>query len=91
MLNVGFDNYISLEYVRAICGNTNAAPIKKHLNVMKTNYPTNVVDFTNGNALKSIVYLTDGSLALSSIASKTLKERYTTAKLEEKNPIRKEN
>ena len=91
MLNVGFENYISLEYISAICGNPSAAPIKKHLQGMKTNYPTNVVDFTNGNALKSIVYMTDGSIALSSIASKTLKERYCNAKFEEKNPIRKEN
>lgn len=80
MLNLGFDNYVSIEYVIAICGNPAASPIKKLLQSSKNETPEKVLDFTNGNALKSIVYLKDGTSLLSSVSSKTLKERYVFAK-----------
>ena len=80
MLNIGFDNYVSLEYVNAICGNTSAAPIKKIIQTKKTKEPEKVLDFTNGNALSSAIFLTDGSIALSSLSSKTIKDRYIASK-----------
>lgn len=86
MLNIGYENYIAIEYVKAICGNAGASPIKKHLQSMKTNSSEKIIDFTNGNALKSIVYLTDGTIVLSSLASKTLKDRYQALYVEQYVP-----
>lgn len=87
MLNLGFENYVSIEYVIAICGNPTASPIKKLLQSSKNNSPDKVLDFTNGNALKSIVYLKDGTSLLSSVSSKTLKERFVMAKENSIEPL----
>ena len=87
MLNLGFENYVSIEYVIAICGNPTASPIKKLLQSSKNNSPDKVLDFTNGNALKSIVYLKDGTSLLSSVSSKTLKERFVMAKENSTEPL----
>lgn len=89
MLHVGFDNYISTEYIRAICGNPTAAPIKRTIQDMKVNHPFAIMDFTNGHKLKSIIYMNDGSIALSSIKSETLKNRYIEALSLQENPILK--
>lgn len=86
MFNAGNENYVSLEYVKAICGNPSAAPIKRHLQNLKTNNPSNVIDFTNGSAVASIIYLNDGSIVLTNVLAKTIKKRYEMALLERTNP-----
>lgn len=92
MLNVGFDNYVNMDMVKAISGNPSAGPMKKIIQNYKNMDDLYLVDFTSGKKVQSIVFLNDKSIVLSAITAKTLKERYklikqgkedTTSKLEE--------
>ena len=79
MFSAGYDNFISAERVAAISGNPSAAPAKKYIAALKTESPFRLIDFTNGNAVQSIIYMADGSAVLSAMSSKTLAQRYAAA------------
>lgn len=81
MLNVGFDNYVNFDMVKAISGNPSAGPIKKIIQNNKNIDDGNLIDFSSGKKAQSVVFLTDKSIVLSAISAKTLKERYSAIRM----------
>lgn len=92
MLNVGFDNYVNMDMIKAISGNPNAGPIKKIIQNYKINTQQPLlVDFTNGKKAQSVVFLNDKSIVLSSLTAETLKKRYIIVKNGKDDTITKQD
>ncbi len=66
MIQVGFDNYVSLEVIRAV-GHPGAAPMTRPMSQAREKGL--LVDFTAGRRCKAIVILDSGQVVLSSPAS----------------------
>lgn len=76
MLNVGFDNYVNIDMIKAICGNPKARPIDNIVSYYKSTASSMIIDFTNGKKAQSVIFLNDKTIVISSISSETLKKRF---------------
>lgn len=77
MLQVGFDNYVSLEAVRAV-GHPGAVPMTRLMSQAREKGL--LVDFTAGRRCKAILILDSGQVVLSSLTSDTIARRVREAK-----------
>ena len=78
MIQVGFDNYVSLVGVRAV-GHPGAAPMARLVNDAKNKGL--LVDFTAGRKCKAIVVLDSRHIVLSALTSDTLARRVRDARV----------
>lgn len=74
MLSVGHGNYVAKHKISGIYY-INSNPIKDI--VSSARIKEILIDATRGKATKSVVVLSDGYVILSSIAAKTLAERFS--------------
>jgi extracellular matrix regulatory protein A len=77
MIQVGFDNYVSLESIRAV-GHPGPAPMTRL--VSQSRERGLLVDFTAGRRCKAILVLDSGQVVLSSLTSDTIARRVREAK-----------
>lgn len=75
MLSVGHGNYVAKNKVSGIYY-IKSQPIKDIISIARTKEV--LVDATKGKATKSAIVLSDGYVILSSIAPKTLAERFSS-------------
>ena len=77
MIQVGFDNYVSLDDIRAV-GHPGAAPMTRL--VSDAREKGFLVDFTAGRKCKAILILDSNHVVLSALSSDTLARRAREAK-----------
>lgn len=78
MIQAGFDNYVTLDSVRAV-GHPGSAPITRLVNEAREK--NLLVDFTAGRKCKAILVLDSGHVVLSALTSDTLAKRVRDEKL----------
>jgi extracellular matrix regulatory protein A len=78
MIQAGFDNYVTLDSVRAV-GHPGSAPITRLVNQAREKGL--LVDFTAGRKCKAIIVLDSGHVVLSALTSDTLAKRVKDEKL----------
>ncbi len=78
MIQAGFDNYVTLDSVRAV-GHPGSAPMTRLVNQAKEKGL--LVDFTAGRKCKAIIVLDSGHIVLSALTSDTLARRVRDEKL----------
>jgi len=77
VIQVGFNNYVPLDSIRAI-GHPSSAPMTRL--VSEARNKGLLVDFTAGRKCKGILILDSGHVILSSLSSDTLAKRVREAK-----------
>ena len=70
-LNMGFDNYVSIDKITAIT-QPSSAPIKRSIQNAKGN---ELIDCTMGRKTASVIFTTDNKIILSCITRETLIKR----------------
>jgi extracellular matrix regulatory protein A len=78
MIQAGFDNYVTLDSVRAV-GQPGSAPITRLVNQAREKGL--LVDFTAGRKCKAVIVLDSGQVVLSALTSDTLAKRVRDEKL----------
>lgn len=73
MIQVGYDNYVALDGIRAV-GHPSSAPITRMIQVARDKGL--LIDFTGGRRCKGILLLDTGHVVLSFLSSDTLAKRY---------------
>lgn len=76
MINVGFNNLVASDKVISIM-DPNSAPTRRQISRLKEQ--ERVINATAGRAAKSAVFLRDGFVVLSALATSTLGQRMTDA------------
>lgn len=75
-LNIGSDNYISVNKVLVIT-HPSSAPIKRIIQKAKGN---ELIDCTKGRKMLSVIFTKDNKVILSSVAKETLNKRLESMK-----------
>jgi regulator of extracellular matrix RemA (YlzA/DUF370 family) len=78
MIQAGFDNYVTMDSVRAV-GHPGSAPITRLINQAREKGL--LVDFTAGRKCKAVIVLDSGHIVLSALTSDTLAKRVKDEKL----------
>lgn len=73
LIHVGFGNLISIDKVIAVAV-TESAPTKR--SVLEARAANRLIDLTNGRRTKSVIYMENGQIVLSAIATDTIHVRY---------------
>ena len=77
MIQAGFDNYVSVNSIRAV-GHPGAAPMARLVNDARTKGL--LVDFTAGRRCKAIIILDSRHVVLSALTSDTIARRVRDAR-----------
>lgn len=72
-INVGFQNYININKVVAIC-NANSSPVKRMIE--DTRDKGKLIDVTFGRKTLSVIVMADGHIVLSAVQRDTLGKRF---------------
>lgn len=70
-LNIGFDNYISINKI-VIITHPSSAPIKRIIQKTKGN---ELIDCTKGKRMLSVIFTKDNKVVLSSVSKETLNKK----------------
>ena len=86
MIQVGYDNYVPLDGIRAV-GHPSSAPMGRL--VQRARGKGILVDFTGGRKCKGILILDTGHVVLSFLSSDTLAKRYREEKIRREREVRR--
>jgi glycosyltransferase involved in cell wall biosynthesis len=73
MLYVGKDNYVNINDIYMMSGNVKSKPLVSKIKIAKENM--NFIDFTGGDKMRSILFMKDGTIIVTSLDDRTLLER----------------
>ena len=79
VINVGFNNLVATDKINSIM-DTNSAPTRRQISRLKEQ--ERVINATAGRAMKSAIFLRDGFVVLSALATSTLAQRMSDAAVE---------
>lgn len=77
LISVGLGNFVTLENINAVTP-PESAPIKRAIKTAKET--DNLIDATLGRQTRSALFMTNGSIVLSSINPQTIVDRLKTSK-----------
>ena len=86
VIQVGYDNYVSLDGIKAV-GHPRSAPIDRMVQGAKKKGL--VMDFTAGRRCKGILLLDTGHIVLSFLSSDTLARRYREERARREREVRR--
>lgn len=86
MIQVGYDNYVPLDGIRAV-GHPHSAPIDRMIQAARKKGL--LIDFTGGRRCKGILLLDTGHVVLSFLSSDTLAKRYRDEKVRREREVRR--
>ena len=87
MIQVGFDNYVPVDSIRAV-GHPGPAPMTRLVNDARNKGL--LIDFTAGRKCKSVLILDTGQVVLSALSSDTISRRVREAKVHGQRELGKE-